>query len=98
MIATDCSVKFYWLVPKDLNTTPYVVFASQGVHQHPPPPPTTTPGWIKAKIQEIIQKENTLTLTCGMYLYCIYIVFTLQNSAYNTSIPEAKSALKGLPS
>jgi hypothetical protein len=77
MEIAHCNVKFYWLVPHNLEAVPYVVFATQGVHLHPPPPPTSTPARIETRLRDIIAKENTLTLTCGMLLQLLYNVNTL---------------------
>jgi hypothetical protein len=79
MIIQECDVKFTWLVPTDLKHCPYVILCSHGTHSHPPPPATTTPLIYRRQIEDLIRKEDALTMTLSMnialllYKHCIYI-------------------------
>ena len=71
-----CPVKFYHIIPEDLNECPFIVTISVGQHNHPLPPPRKIPYNIKNQLQQIIDNENILDLTARKFLTgtvnCIY--------------------------
>ena len=76
--ANACPVKFYHIIPEDLNECPFIVTISVGQHNHPPPPPRKTPLNIKNQLQQIIDNENILDLTArklltGTVYYIVYV-------------------------
>ena len=60
-------MQFLYIIPQAITNTPYVLFASFGVHNHPLPPPTTVPTSLKGEIMGLINKMNTKNLTPGKY-------------------------------
>ena len=62
-----CKVIFNYLVPDDLHKTPYVIFTSHGKHTHPPPPPTKPPAELMMSVINLIQRQQTPTLSLCMY-------------------------------
>ncbi len=65
---TECPVKIYHIIPKNLKECPFIVTISVGTHNHPPPPPRKTPFNIKSQLQKIIDNENILDLTARKFL------------------------------
>jgi len=65
---TECPVKIYHIIPKNLKECPFIVTISVGTHNHPPPPPRKTPYNIKSQLQKIIDNENILDLTARKFL------------------------------
>jgi hypothetical protein len=60
-----CGVIFTALVPVNIQETPYFVFTSHGIHQHPPPPPHKPPEQILKGIESIIRNMRNPSLTLG---------------------------------
>jgi hypothetical protein len=67
----QCPVKFYHILPNNLNECPFIVIISIGIHNHPPPPPTKTPYNIVENLQKIIENEYDLDLTARKFLTSI---------------------------
>ncbi|KAE8376985.1 hypothetical protein BDV26DRAFT_222318 [Aspergillus bertholletiae] len=65
LTVTKCSVKYHWMIPVDLQTCPFYIFTSFGIHTHPPPPPSKAPVAIMEGIFKVIQemREPSLTLS-----------------------------------
>jgi hypothetical protein len=49
-------VEFGFIIPQDMNKTPFVIFASFGIYTHPPPPPTKTPGKVVDEVKAIMAR------------------------------------------
>ena len=64
---TTCSVIFTGLVPVDINSCPYILFTSRGVHQHAPPPPHKPPEKIFQGVKQIIRNMRDPSMTTGKY-------------------------------
>lgn len=62
-----CSVIFTALVPVDIQSCPFIVFTSHGIHQHPPPPPHKPPELILRGVERIIKQMRNPSLTLGMW-------------------------------
>jgi hypothetical protein len=60
-----CSVIFTAMVPVDIQATPYILFTSHGIHQHPPPLPHKSPEQILKGIESIIRDMRNPSLTLG---------------------------------
>ncbi|CAB4390879.1 unnamed protein product [Rhizophagus irregularis] len=39
----ECGVKYYKIVPADVESCPYIIIISKGIHAHLPPPPNHVP-------------------------------------------------------
>ena len=63
----DCKVKFYWLVPTDLKRCLYAILYSKGTYLHSLPPATSIPLKYQHQIQDLIRKEDVLTMTLSIY-------------------------------
>jgi hypothetical protein len=63
-----CGVEFNFLVPIDLDTTPYVIISSHGRHSHPPPPPRKTPQELMEGVLEVIKRLQSPTLNLCKFL------------------------------
>lgn len=63
LVQHKCQVEVNILIPVDFQATPYFLFCSHGVHEHPPPPPTRTPESIQAELVQLIRKINDPGLT-----------------------------------
>jgi hypothetical protein len=81
------------LVPIHIQTNPYVLFTSHGIHQHPPPPPHKPPEFIMKGIQNIIKERRNPSLTLGKlinfkmvnkYLLTIYLARFLRSPELET--------------
>lgn len=59
----SCQVKFEYIVPLDINKTPFVIFLSKGIHTHQPPPPIKTPIEILTGVIQVIKRLATPTMT-----------------------------------
>ncbi|KAM5443968.1 hypothetical protein MaudCBS49596_008059 [Microsporum audouinii] len=68
IITKRCSVEFVVVAPHNLKKTPYVLFASFGVHVHPPPPPTKTPSDITQELLDVIQTLDSHSVTTNRFL------------------------------
>jgi len=57
----------------NLETCPYIVIISKGIHTHPPPPPVKIPINLVEDLQSIINNENLLNLTARKFLTSKFI-------------------------
>jgi hypothetical protein len=62
IIRKGCDVKYYKIVPADIESCPYMIIVSKGIHTHPPPPPNHVPNAIRSRLQELIYQANTDTM------------------------------------
>ncbi|RGB34888.1 hypothetical protein C1646_759990 [Rhizophagus diaphanus] len=62
IIRKECGVKYYKIVPADIESCPYIIIVSKGIHTHPPPPPNHVPSAIRSRLQELIYQANTDTM------------------------------------
>lgn len=60
-----CEVVFHIMIPDDLESCPYVLFTSHGVHTHPPPPPNKPPKSIMEDIVELVRRIHNPDMTLG---------------------------------
>jgi hypothetical protein len=63
LVQHKCKVVFNIIIPLDLEKTPYFLFCSHGVHEHPPPPPTRTSESIEAELVEVVRRIRDPNLT-----------------------------------
>lgn len=80
-----CSVIFTALVPVNIQETPYILFTSHGIHQHPPPPPHKPPEQILKGIESIIRNMRNPSLTLAKFLRSPELEAFCQQ--YNASTP-----------
>lgn len=59
---------FTALVPVGIDRSPYILFTSHGIHQHPPPPPHKPPEKIFLQVKQMIQRMQDPSMTTGKYL------------------------------
>jgi hypothetical protein len=59
---------FIALVPVNIQSNPYILFTSHGIHQHPSPPPHKPPEQILKGIELIIKKMRNPSPTLGKFL------------------------------
>ena len=71
----SCNVRFLYVIPKDTQKYPYVLWISYGVHSHPPPPYNRTPIQVQDEIMELIRRSDSMTLTAGTTLFITQISF-----------------------
>lgn len=69
MQSISCSVIFYYIVPKDLVETPWILLYSVGKHTHPPPSPNTLSQAYLNMVMGLIGQCHDTTLTLGIYYY-----------------------------
>jgi hypothetical protein len=55
IVEQKCNVKFYKIIPLDLEKTPYVILISKGLHTHHPPPPSNIPLEIMEKLKKMFE-------------------------------------------
>jgi hypothetical protein len=72
LIKKTCNVKYYHLVPLNLEDCPFIVIISKGIHEHPPPPPVKTPPNILMQLQNILNGDDILNLTARKLLTRLY--------------------------
>jgi hypothetical protein len=58
-----CQVKFDFIIPEDLDKTPYVLFYSKGIHTHQAPPPIKTPIQILEGLVKVIRRLSSPVMT-----------------------------------
>jgi hypothetical protein len=56
MVLIQCDVEFHIMIPEDIDTTPYILFTSHGMHVHPLPPPNKPPQAIISDVLRVIQR------------------------------------------
>jgi hypothetical protein len=61
IVQKKCQVKFSKIVPIDIESCPYIILVSKGIHSHPPPPPNHVPITIRSRLQELIHQADTNT-------------------------------------
>jgi hypothetical protein len=66
MMKLNCDVIFYWFIPQDLISCPYVIITSHEIHKHTPPPPQGIPIQILHDLQNIIKMQIHPNLTTSM--------------------------------
>src|SRR6267378_3549402 len=71
----SCNVRFLYVIPKDTQKYPYVLWISYGIHSHPPPPYNRTPTQVQDEIMELIRRSDSMTLTVGTTLFITLIPF-----------------------
>ncbi len=54
----NCNVKFYKIIPLDLEKTPYVILVCKGIHSHPPPLPSQVPLEVMNKLKSLIESTS----------------------------------------
>ncbi|EYE90406.1 uncharacterized protein EURHEDRAFT_417473 [Aspergillus ruber CBS 135680] len=81
----QCGVIFTALVPVDIQSCPFIVFTSHGIHQHPPPPPHKPPELILRGVERIIKQMRNPSLTLAQFLRSPELEAFCQQ--YNASTP-----------
>lgn len=64
-----CDVQFIWLVPYDLDASPYVILCCVGEHNHPLIPPSQLPYDVAAQLWELIKRSRDRQLPTGPYIH-----------------------------
>ena len=51
-------MKFYKIIPLDLEKTPYVILVYKGIHSHLPPLPSQVPLEVMNKLKSLIESTS----------------------------------------
>lgn len=68
MVKRDCPVRFYVFEPQDIDSSPFLLWISIGIHKHVPPPPAKMPTKYCQDILSILRRIDDPTLTTGGYI------------------------------
>ncbi|CAG8444559.1 2547_t:CDS:2, partial [Scutellospora calospora] len=90
----QCPVKFYHILPNNLNECPFIVIISIGIHNHPPPPLTKTLYNIVENLQKIIENEYDLDLTARKFLTRPILKIYLQEKLLSSLHPSLNNQLR----
>lgn len=75
----SCGVLLDYIIPLDLEATPYILLCSRGEHTHPPPPTNTVPLKFIDAIAKLIDSvgRETNGLTTGESNHGMIVVHQL---------------------
>ncbi|KAI1098108.1 hypothetical protein F4804DRAFT_137220 [Jackrogersella minutella] len=68
LLQATCNCKYELFIPKDLESNPYILVTSTGIHNHPIPPPSKGVGEIRNDIWEIISRIHNPGLNTSSFL------------------------------
>ena len=79
IIKMNCNVKFYKIIPLDLETTPYVILVCKGIHSHPLPLPLQVPLEIINKLKSLIEStfDQFIDITAKKLISSKYFVLII---------------------
>ncbi|CAG8480766.1 15892_t:CDS:2 [Cetraspora pellucida] len=84
----QCPIKFYHILPNNLNECLFIVIISIGIHNHLPSPPTKTPYNIVKNLQKIIENEYDLDLIARKFLIRPMLKIYLQGKSLSSLHPS----------
>lgn len=75
LIKVSCDVIFEYIIPIDINKTPWILLVSTGIHSHQPPPPVKTPIAILNGLIKVIKRLSSPVITNSKYPKAVFNVF-----------------------